>query len=56
VQGVKIVAAVSADVDLDDDDALLWGIFMRFDPARDVLFTEAKADGRPADVPRRHGR
>jgi 4-hydroxy-3-polyprenylbenzoate decarboxylase len=45
VQGVKMVAAVSADVDLDDDDALLWGIFMRFDPARDVLFTEARLTG-----------
>ena len=45
LQGVKLIAAVSADVDLDDDDALLWGIFMRFDPARDVLFTDARLTG-----------
>ena len=45
MQGVRVIAAVSADVDLDDDDALLWGIFMRFDPARDVLFTEARLTG-----------
>ena len=35
---VKFVAAVSRDVDLADETSLLWGIFTRFDPARDMLF------------------
>ena len=35
--GVKLLAAVSEDVPLDDDDLLLWGIFTRFDCARDLL-------------------
>ena len=43
--GVKIVAVVSPDVDLDDRESLLWGIFTRFDPARDVLFARAELRG-----------
>jgi 4-hydroxy-3-polyprenylbenzoate decarboxylase len=35
--GVKLLAAVSEDVPLDDDELLLWGIFTRFDCARDVV-------------------
>lgn len=35
--GVKLVVAVSDDVPLDDDELLLWGIFTRFDCARDVI-------------------
>ena len=35
---VKFVAAVSDDVDLDDQGSIIWGIFTRFDPARDMLF------------------
>ena len=42
---VKIVAAVSPDVDLSDRDLLLWGIFTRFDCARDVVFTEVQHRG-----------
>jgi 4-hydroxy-3-polyprenylbenzoate decarboxylase len=38
--GVRIVVAVSADVRLDDDENLQWGIFTRFDPARDMFFLE----------------
>jgi 4-hydroxy-3-polyprenylbenzoate decarboxylase len=38
--GARIVVAVSPDVALDDDENLQWGIFTRFDPARDMLFTE----------------
>jgi 4-hydroxy-3-polyprenylbenzoate decarboxylase len=34
---VKLIVAVSADVPLDDDQLLLWGIFTRFDCARDVV-------------------
>jgi 4-hydroxy-3-polyprenylbenzoate decarboxylase len=37
--GVQFVVAVSPDVDLDDDENLQWGIFTRFDPVRDMLFT-----------------
>ena len=37
---VKIVVTVSPDVDIDDDENLLWGIFTRFDAVRDVVFTE----------------
>ncbi len=35
--GVKLLAAVSEDVPLDDDALLLWGIFTRFDCARDLV-------------------
>jgi 4-hydroxy-3-polyprenylbenzoate decarboxylase len=37
---VKFVVAVSPDVRLDDDEQLQWGIFTRFDPARDMFFSE----------------
>jgi len=39
---VRIVAVVSQDVPLDDHDLLLWGIFTRFDCARDVIFTRVE--------------
>ncbi len=42
---VPIIATVSADVDLKDDVNLLWGIFTRFDPARDVQFTNVELHG-----------
>ena len=32
-----LLVAVSADVPLEDDELLLWGIFTRFDCARDVI-------------------
>ena len=35
---VAFIVAVSADVDLEDDENLQWGIFTRFDPARDMIF------------------
>ena len=38
--GVRFVVAVSPDVQLDDEENLQWGIFTRFDPARDMLFSE----------------
>jgi 4-hydroxy-3-polyprenylbenzoate decarboxylase len=38
--GVRMVVAVSPDVQLDDDEQVQWGIFTRFDPARDMFFTE----------------
>ena len=34
---VKLIVAVSDDVPLGDDTLLLWGIFTRFDCARDVI-------------------
>ncbi|MGH7726506.1 MAG: hypothetical protein ACREOU_13850, partial [Candidatus Eiseniibacteriota bacterium] len=43
--GLKIVAAVSADVPLDDPTLLLWGVFTRFDAARDVFFSETSLRG-----------
>lgn len=42
---VKIIAAVSPDIDLDDDVDTIWGIFTRFDPARDVTFTAMSMSG-----------
>jgi len=37
---VKMVAVVSDDVDLEDESSTIWGIFTRFDPARDFVFAE----------------
>jgi len=34
---VRLLAAVSPDVPLDDDEMLLWGVFTRFDCARDSV-------------------
>ncbi len=34
---VKLIVAVSPDVPLEDDELLLWGIFTRFDCARDII-------------------
>ena len=39
LEGVKIIAAVSPDVDLENRVSTLWGIFTRFDCARDVVFS-----------------
>lgn len=41
----KIIALVSDDVDIADDVSLIWGIFTRFDPARDVVFARAELRG-----------
>jgi 4-hydroxy-3-polyprenylbenzoate decarboxylase len=40
-----IVAAVSPDVNLEDVESLLWGIFTRFEPARDVRFASSSIAG-----------
>ena len=42
---VKLVVAVSEDVPLADDDLLLWGIFTRFDCARDTVPAEVETRG-----------
>jgi 3-polyprenyl-4-hydroxybenzoate decarboxylase len=41
----RFIAAVSPDVRLDDDEQLQWGIFTRFDPARDMIFSEQTFTG-----------
>ena len=45
LEGVKIIAAVSPDVDLEDRVNMIWGLFTRFDAVRDVLFTESRLVG-----------
>lgn len=42
---VRWVAAVSPDVPLDDSELLLWGLFTRFDCARDIVFTQVERRG-----------
>lgn len=42
---VKFVVAVSGDVDLADQENTIWGIWSRFDPARDLLFAEQEFVG-----------
>ena len=42
---VKLIVAVGADVPLDDDEMLLWGIFTRFDCARDIVPARAETRG-----------
>jgi 3-polyprenyl-4-hydroxybenzoate decarboxylase len=42
---LRFAIAVSPDVDLEDDENLQWGIFTRFDPARDMIFSEQKFIG-----------
>ena len=44
-KGVKMVAAVSEDVNLASDLEIIWGIFTRFDAARDVTFTRISLVG-----------
>ncbi|HET6512180.1 MAG TPA: hypothetical protein VFH43_08310, partial [Candidatus Kapabacteria bacterium] len=44
-KGTKIVAAVSEDVDLNIDMQIMWGIFTRFDAARDTVFTRSSLVG-----------
>lgn len=44
-KGIKIVAAVSEDVDLNIDMQIMWGIFTRFDAARDIVFTRSELVG-----------
>lgn len=42
---LKMIAVVSPDVNLDDEVDTIWGIFTRFDPARDLMFTRASMTG-----------
>ncbi|MCB4757068.1 MAG: UbiD family decarboxylase [Elusimicrobia bacterium] len=45
VDEVPLVAGVSPDVPLDDPTLLLWGLFTRFDCARDTFFREVAIKG-----------
>jgi 3-polyprenyl-4-hydroxybenzoate decarboxylase len=45
LSGIRLVAAVSADVDIRDKESYIWGIFTRFDCERDIVFTEQKLIG-----------
>ena len=45
LEGVKIIAVVSPDIDLQDRVNTIWGVFTRFDAARDITFTESKLVG-----------
>ncbi len=45
LEGVKIIAVVSPDIDLEDRVSTLWGIFTRFDCARDVIFADTRLVG-----------
>ena len=42
---VRFAVAVSPDLDLEDDENLQWGIFTRYDPARDMIFSEQRFSG-----------
>jgi 4-hydroxy-3-polyprenylbenzoate decarboxylase len=44
-KGLPLVAVVSQDVDIRDAENRLWGIFTRFDCARDVLFSDQRLIG-----------
>nr|MBP9212750.1 UbiD family decarboxylase [Bacteroidota bacterium] len=43
--GVKMAAAVSFDVDINEQESYIWGLFTRFDCERDTIFTEQKLIG-----------
>ena len=45
IAGVKMVAAVSEDVNIHDRENYIWGVFTRFDCERDIVFTEQKLVG-----------
>ena len=43
--GVKMAATVSFDVDINEQESYIWGVFTRFDCERDIIFTEQKLIG-----------
>jgi 3-polyprenyl-4-hydroxybenzoate decarboxylase len=45
LHAVKIIAAVSDDVDIRNKESYIWGIFTRFDCERDVVFSEQSLIG-----------
>jgi menaquinone biosynthesis decarboxylase len=42
---LKIIAAVSDDIDLKNSESYIWGIFTRFDCERDIVFTRQRMHG-----------
>ncbi len=42
---LKLIAIVSEDVDIRNQENYIWGVFTRFDCERDVLFTDQKLIG-----------
>src|SRR3972149_2073657 len=44
-EDVRIVVALSPDIDIKDDTELIWGIFTRFDPYLDVIFERTELRG-----------
>jgi 3-polyprenyl-4-hydroxybenzoate decarboxylase len=45
LQTLKIIAAVSDDIDIRNQESYIWGIFTRFDCARDIVFSEQDLNG-----------
>ncbi|MHB1049984.1 MAG: menaquinone biosynthesis decarboxylase [Bacteroidota bacterium] len=45
LEGVKMAATVSFDVDINEQESYIWGLFTRFDCERDVIFTDQKLIG-----------
>ncbi|TSA24522.1 UbiD family decarboxylase [bacterium] len=45
LQHLRIIAAVSEDVDIRDRENSIWGVFTRFDCERDVVFSEQSLVG-----------
>ncbi|HEY5614819.1 MAG TPA: hypothetical protein VIL52_02275, partial [Bacteroidota bacterium] len=45
LDGIRMLAAVSDDVDITNQENYIWGIFCRFDCERDVVFSEQRMVG-----------
>lgn len=45
LRDLKLIAAVSNDIDLNDQENYIWGVFTRFDCERDVVFSEQSLMG-----------
>jgi 4-hydroxy-3-polyprenylbenzoate decarboxylase len=45
LQTVKIIAAVSDDININNQESYIWGIFTRFDCERDIRFSEERLIG-----------
>lgn len=45
LQPMKMIAVVSDDVEIDNQENYIWGVFTRFDCERDVLFSDQRMIG-----------
>lgn len=45
LKDIKIIVMVSEDVNIHNQEKLIWGIFTRFDAERDIIFSEQKLIG-----------